>query len=554
MTVTDALVGAGGYWQNADFYNTQFKVLRSQGPRREGGGAAQARRPARPSRTTPTPAALFMAHVGVEPVPGEPAGDRARSPTPTQGGRALGQHPGRRLHRAERSRAAWSRRSRPTSGCRSGWPPPRRACARRRTSCSRATRARTSSCPRAASPRSPPRSPSSTRTTSPRAGAAHRARGRAQAGDGDARAAGKSLDTVPQVAVGRGGRRASTASSPRLTVDLSRLQREVQASAPRGAEGPGPDRRSSSKARGGAGRADRGRAAGRVRPAPEARGRAARPPSTARRRRPPPRAARSSELEALKKEAESRKNLYEVLLQKLNETRHRGLASAATTSRVVERASRPAVPGAAATSARSRSRACVLGLALGVGLVLARDYLDNTIKDPEEIERYLHLDLLAAVPRYEQDNAHLVTEAYQNLRTALLFARKDEERGQVVLVTGTAPQEGKTTTLVNIAQAARRLGREDGGARLRPAPRPAPPPAGPRPASRGSPTSSSSTMTLDALRAAHRAAEPLRAHRGAAAAQPARAPRAPGRCRTCSRELAARASSGSWSTRRPWPR
>ena len=27
MSVTDALVGGGNYWQNADFYNTQFRVL-----------------------------------------------------------------------------------------------------------------------------------------------------------------------------------------------------------------------------------------------------------------------------------------------------------------------------------------------------------------------------------------------------------------------------------------------------------------------------------------------------------------------------------------------
>ena len=67
------------------------------------------------------------------------------------------------------------------------------------------------------------------------------------------------------------------------------------------------------------------------------------------------------------------------------------------------------------------------------------------------MERYLHLDLLATVPRYGPDTVHLVTEAYQNLRTALLFARKDEG-GQVVLVTSTAPQEGKTTTIVNIAK------------------------------------------------------------------------------------------------------
>ncbi len=69
----------------------------------------------------------------------------------------------------------------------------------------------------------------------------------------------------------------------------------------------------------------------------------------------------------------------------------------------------------------------------------------------EEVERYLHLDLLAAVPRYENEADSLATEAYQNLRTALLFARRDE-RGQVVLVTGTAPQEGKTTTIVNLAR------------------------------------------------------------------------------------------------------
>jgi len=55
------------------------------------------------------------------------------------------------------------------------------------------------------------------------------------------------------------------------------------------------------------------------------------------------------------------------------------------------------------------------------------------------------------VPKYDEANVHLVTEAYQNLRTALIFGRR-EETGQVVLITGTAPQEGKTTTLVNIAK------------------------------------------------------------------------------------------------------
>jgi len=158
---------------------------------------------------------------------------------------------------------------------------------------------------------------------------------------------------------------------------------------------------------------------------------------------------KSSELEILKKEEQSATSLYEVLLQKLNET---DIAASIRNNNVsvVEKASAPTSPIRPAKR-RIAALALALGLALGVGLVLARDYLDNTVKGPEEVERYLHLDLLAAVPKYDEANVHLVTEAYQNLRTALIFGRR-EETGQVVLITGTAPQEGKTTTLVNIAK------------------------------------------------------------------------------------------------------
>ncbi len=158
---------------------------------------------------------------------------------------------------------------------------------------------------------------------------------------------------------------------------------------------------------------------------------------------------KGSELEAIKKEADSAKSLYEVLLQKLNET---DIAASIRSNNVtlVERASPPLTP-VRPDRRKITALGLLIGLGLGVGLVLGRDYLDNTVKSPEEIERYLHLDLLAAVPRFDGANSHLVTEAYQNLRTALIFARRDDS-GQVVLITGTAPQEGKTTTVVNIAQ------------------------------------------------------------------------------------------------------
>lgn len=154
-------------------------------------------------------------------------------------------------------------------------------------------------------------------------------------------------------------------------------------------------------------------------------------------------------LETLKKEGESAKSLYDVLLQKLNES---DIAASIRTNSVtiVDRATPPRSP-VKPDKRRIAGLGFVIGLLLGVGLVFARDYLDNTITDPEELERYLRLDLLAAVPQYEEGSAHLVTEAYQNLRTSLIFARKDEV-GQVVLIAGTVPQEGKTTTIVNIGK------------------------------------------------------------------------------------------------------
>ena len=158
---------------------------------------------------------------------------------------------------------------------------------------------------------------------------------------------------------------------------------------------------------------------------------------------------KATELEAQKKRVESASNLYETLLQKLNETDIAASIKSPTAS-IVERAGIPPSPEFP-KKRKMAGTALLLGLFAGIGIVLGRDLLGNTIKDPDEVERYLHLDLLASVPRYDEGNVHLVTEAYQNLRTALLFGRK-EEGGQVVLVTGTAPQEGKTTTLLNIAK------------------------------------------------------------------------------------------------------
>jgi len=156
-----------------------------------------------------------------------------------------------------------------------------------------------------------------------------------------------------------------------------------------------------------------------------------------------------SELDTLKRQAESANNLYAVLLQKLNET---NIAASIPNDnvRLIDRAMVPRSPAFPETR-RFAGSGGLIGLILAAGFVFLRDYFGNTIKDADDVERYLHLDLLAAVPRFGKNNEPIVTEAYQTLRTTLLFARKGDQ-GQVVLVTGTAPGEGKTTTLLNLAR------------------------------------------------------------------------------------------------------
>jgi capsular exopolysaccharide synthesis family protein len=91
-----------------------------------------------------------------------------------------------------------------------------------------------------------------------------------------------------------------------------------------------------------------------------------------------------------------------------------------------------------------------LGFVLGVGAVLFLDYLDNTIRTPEDVENSLGLNVLAIVPRFRGASANAVREAYQSLRTSILFSSRDLDH-RVLLMTSAGPQEGKSSTVKNLA-------------------------------------------------------------------------------------------------------
>jgi len=121
----------------------------------------------------------------------------------------------------------------------------------------------------------------------------------------------------------------------------------------------------------------------------------------------------------------------------------------------------------------------LIGLGLGVAITFLKEYFDDSLKSPDEIEN-LGFNLLAAIPKIEledvekkaqkkweltdageakQIESRLIThfdprspvsEAYRTLRTNLQFS-KIEGSIKAILVTSSGPKEGKSTSIANLA-------------------------------------------------------------------------------------------------------
>jgi non-specific protein-tyrosine kinase len=105
--------------------------------------------------------------------------------------------------------------------------------------------------------------------------------------------------------------------------------------------------------------------------------------------------------------------------------------------------------------------AVLVGGILAVAFVFLLDYLDDTIKSPQEITADTNLSTLGTIAMIKGDDPsdRLVTstsprdpvsEAYRVLRTNLNFSAVDAEL-KTVLVTSSSPSEGKSTTAANLA-------------------------------------------------------------------------------------------------------
>ena len=194
-------------------------------------------------------------------------------------------------------------------------------------------------------------------------------------------------------------------------------------------------------------------------------------------------AGKMVEYNILKREAEANKALYEGLMTKMKETAISG-ALRSSNIRIVDPAMVPATPARPAKT-KNIILSFLVGLIGGIGLALLREYLDNTVKTPDDIETLARLPSLAVVPQFAGINGnrrrsmlrgfsengrekrielvaqHLpksqMSEAFRALRTSILLSQADHPP-QVILVTSALPREGKTTAAANLAVTLAQLG------------------------------------------------------------------------------------------------
>ncbi|MBY0493722.1 MAG: polysaccharide biosynthesis tyrosine autokinase [Cyanobacteria bacterium] len=160
----------------------------------------------------------------------------------------------------------------------------------------------------------------------------------------------------------------------------------------------------------------------------------------------------------LLREAESNHTIYNQLVTREKELRV--VANSRTNNvRLVDKAEIPGEPFTP-NHRRDWAYAIALGIALGLGLAFGIDYLDDTVKTPDDISRRLKLKFLGLVPIVSGDRHPLISgpvphdfgEAYRSIRTALA-AQLPGTGPRIVAVASSQPLEGKTTTAVNIAMA-----------------------------------------------------------------------------------------------------
>ena len=173
---------------------------------------------------------------------------------------------------------------------------------------------------------------------------------------------------------------------------------------------------------------------------------------------------RSIQYNILKREADTNRQLYDSLLQRFKEVGAAGDVRSNNIS-IVDRAQggwrfKPNL-------FMNLLYGIAAGLLLGVLGAFVLEFLDDTLKTPEDLEQKLRLAVLGIIPKLgpkesvasvAADPRSAFSEAYRSVRTALQFST-DHGVPRSLLITSASPSEGKSTTALALARDLAQLGR-----------------------------------------------------------------------------------------------
>ncbi len=162
----------------------------------------------------------------------------------------------------------------------------------------------------------------------------------------------------------------------------------------------------------------------------------------------------------LNREVNSNKEMYNILLKRLKETNLSG-GLKNSNIRVIDIAEMPILP-IRPNIGLNLLLALALGSITGIGMAFFFEYMDNTVKSAEDIERFIKLPLLGSISIIKQKNGNqpekiaaldsksTISEAYRALRTGVIFSSTNNQH-KTLLITSAEPREGKTVTACNLA-------------------------------------------------------------------------------------------------------
>lgn len=167
-------------------------------------------------------------------------------------------------------------------------------------------------------------------------------------------------------------------------------------------------------------------------------------------------------LRELEREVDANRQVYEVFLNRGKET-NETVSLQTVNARVIDEAL-PADYPVKPRKTKIVLMAIIASAVFAVGILLLLDWLDNTIKTPEDVEEKLRVPLLGHLPLdksnkddtpflgfLSDDNWHFA-EAIRTIRTSFILSGLDKP-AKVTVVTSTVPNEGKSTVSLCIAHA-----------------------------------------------------------------------------------------------------